>query len=249
MVPLARGVQAVSAVVFLLFGILSPGAARALDGRGYLELDAGYKTGDFGTPTTSSLISLSPTLGYVAPRYSASVTAPLLSLTQKTGGSSATETGLGDVVVRVGAVLLSETRFGFSVSGSAAAKLPTADEAKGLGTGQTDYGVFAGFHQRFMGLKFSLTGGFIVTGDPSGTSYEDIPLAGIGVSKVFGMTNVFASMEGRGAAVSGAKDPLEASLGAFHLLNKDYALTGGMTFGLNDGGPAFGAILGVIRWL
>ena len=249
MTPLARGVLLVSAVALGLFGILGPGKARALDGRGYLEIDAGYKTGDFGTPTDSRLFSLAPTLGYVAPRYSVSVTASFLSLTQKTAGASTTETGLGDLILRAGAVLLPETGGGLSISGAAAVKLPTADEAKGLGTGQSDYGGFAGLHQRLGGLKFSVTGGYIVTGDPSGTTYKDIPLAGIGVSKVFGMTNLFASLEGRGATVSGAKDPIEASLGAFHLLNKDYALTGGVTFGLNDGGPAFGATIGVVRWL
>jgi hypothetical protein len=249
MTPQARGVLFASAVALGLFGVLVPGTARALEGRGYLEVDAGYKTGDFGTPTDSRLFSLAPTLGYVAPRYSVSVTAPFLSLTQKTAGTSTTETGFGDVVVRAGAVLLAETSGGLSVSGTGALKLPTADEARGLGTGKADYGGFVGLHQRLRGLKLSLNGGYIVTGDSSGTSYKDIPLAGIGVSKVFGMTNVYASLEGRGATVSGAKDPLEASLGAFHLLNKDYALAGGVTFGLNDGGPAFGATIGVVRWL
>ena len=249
MVPLKTRVLVVAASVFVLFGALGPGAARALDGRGYLELDAGYKTGDFGTPTTASLFFLAPTLGYVASRYDVSVTVPILSLTEKTSGSSTTETGLGDVVVRAGAVLLAENCAGLSINGAAAVKLPTADEAKRLGTGQTDYGVFAGIHQRLLGLKLSLTGGYVVTGDPAGTTYKDIPLAGIGVSKVYGTTNVFASLEGRGATVSGAKNPIEASVGAFHLFNKDYALTGGVTVGLNNGGPAFGATLGVVRWL
>jgi hypothetical protein len=71
----------------------------------------------------------------------------------------------------------------------------------------------------------------------------------MGVSKILGATNVYATLEGRGATVSGAKDPVEASLGAFHLLNRDYSLVGGVTLGLNDGGPAFGASLGVVRWL
>lgn len=197
----------------------------------------------------STLFSLVPTLGYVTPRYNVSATAPLLSLALKTSGSSETETGLGDVILRAGALLLRETSGGSSISCAAAVKLPTADDAKGLGTGQTDYGVFAGLHQKLLGLKLSVTGGYIFTGEPPGFSYKDIPLAGIGVSKVFGLTNVFASLEGRGATVSGAEDPLEASLGAFHLFNRDYALTGNVTFGLNNGGPAFGATIGVVRWL
>lgn len=249
MAALTSGVRTARAALLALGGLLAPAMSMAVEGRGYVELDGGYKTGDFGTSTTSSLFSLSPTLGYITPRYNVSVTAPLLSLTLDTSGVRSTETGLGDVVLRAGAVLVPETGGGSSVSGAIAVKLPTADEANGLGSGETDYGVFAGLHHRFMGLRLSLTGGYIVTGDPADFSYKDTPLAGVGVSKVFRMTNVFASLEGRGAAVAGADDPLEASVGAFHLLNTDYALTGSVTFGLNDGGPAFGAMLGVVRWL
>lgn len=55
--------------------------------------------------------------------------------------------------------------------------------------------------------------------------------------------------KGGGLTIAGAKDPVEASFGAFHLLNRDYSLMGSVTFGLNDGGQAFGATLGVVRWL
>lgn len=94
-----------------------------------------------------------------------------------------------------------------------------------------------------------MRGGYIVSGDPAGTTLDDIPLIGVGVSKLFGTTNVFASLDGRGATIPGAKDPVEASAGAFLMLNRDYSLAGGVTFGLNDGGPAFGATIGVVRWL
>lgn len=50
-----KGAPIALAALFAFWGVLAPGAVRALDGRGYLELDAGYKTGDFGTPTKSSL--------------------------------------------------------------------------------------------------------------------------------------------------------------------------------------------------
>lgn len=189
----------VSAACFVLLGVCATGAAQRWGGRGYLELDAGYRSGDFGTPTASSLLSLSPTLGYVAPRYSVSVTAPLLSLNQKTDGSSTTESGIGDVILRAGAVLLQETGGGLSINCAAAVKAPTADETRGLVTGEEDFGGFAGLSQRIWGAKLLVTGGYLVTGDPSGTSYKDIPLVGLGVSKIFGMTNVFASLEGRRA--------------------------------------------------
>lgn len=56
-------------VVVLILSLLPPLAAGAEDGRSYLDMSAGYKTGDFGTPTRSDLYYVMPTLGYVAPRY------------------------------------------------------------------------------------------------------------------------------------------------------------------------------------
>jgi hypothetical protein len=248
MSAISKASPALLAVAFVFFGLLAPAAAPALEGRGYLELDAGYKAGDFGTPTNSTLFSLSPTLGFVAPRYQVSVTAPLVSIVQETGGTSATEVGVGDVVLRAGALPFPETG-GFSASVAAAVKIPTADEGRGLGTGEPDYGGFLGLHQQLGGMKLSLAGGYIVTGDPPGSTLEDVPLVGLGVSKVLGATDFYASLERRGATISGAKDPVEASIGAFHLVNRHYSLLGGITFGLNDGGPALGATLGVVRWL
>ncbi len=62
----------VYALLILCF-IFPPYGASAQEGRGYLDISGGYKTGDFGTPTTSDLWYFSPTLGYVAPWYDFSV--------------------------------------------------------------------------------------------------------------------------------------------------------------------------------
>jgi hypothetical protein len=235
-------------LLILLLLIFLPYGASAQEGRGYLDISGGFKTGDFGTPTTSDLWYFSPTFGYVAPRYDFSVTAPYLSLTNETGGVSTTESGIGDIILRGGAVLLPEGSGRLSVNGSLALKLPTADETKGLGTGETDYGAFLALHQRFDQFKLSLMGGYIKVGDPPQTTYNDISLYGVGISRVWGRTNLSASFEGRRATVPGVKNPQEINLGFFHVLNADYAIKGGTFFGLNDGGPDFGLNAGIVKW-
>ena len=235
-------------VLFILFFIFLPYGASAQEGRGYLDISGGYKTGDFGTPTTSDLWYFSPTVGYVTPRYDFSVTLPYLSLRNETGGVSSTESGIGDIIIRGGAVLLPEGSGGLSVNGSLALKLPTADETKGLGTGETDYGAFLALHQRLDQFKFSLMGGYIKVGDPPQTTFNDIFLYGVGISRVLGRTNLSASFEGRRAIVAGEKNPQEINLGFFHVLNEDYAIKGGTFFGLNDGGPGFGLNAGIVKW-
>ena len=143
-------------VVVLILSLLPPLAAGAEDGRSYLDMSAGYKTGDFGTPTRSDLYYVMPTLGYVAPRYDVSVAVPYLSMSNKTNGATTSESGIGDVILRGGRVFVPEGRDGFSLDGALAVKLPTADKNKGLGTGETDYGVFLSLHQRFDKTKLSL---------------------------------------------------------------------------------------------
>ncbi|MCK9419957.1 MAG: transporter [Nitrospirae bacterium] len=235
-------------LIVLLSAFAVPSAASADTGRGYLDLGGGYKTGDFGTPTTSSLYYLSSTIGYVAPRYDVSVTVPYLSLTNKASGQSLSESGIGDVILRGGAVFIPEGSIGFSLNGTMALKLPTADDTKGLGTGETDYGAFLGMHQRIENFKLSLTGGYIKIGDPAAINYNDIYLYGVGISRIFGRTNIAASFEGRRAMVPGAENPQEVSVGFFHVLSVDYAIRGSAFKGLNNGGPDFGMDFGIVRW-
>jgi hypothetical protein len=223
-------------------------AGHAEEGRGYLDLGGGYKTGDFGTTITSDLYYFSAVLGYVAPRYDVSITVPHLSLKNAAGGSSSTETGIGDVILRGGSVLVPEGPNGFSLNGTLAVKLPSADETRGLGTGEIDYGAFLGLHQRLEDYSLSLSGGYIKIGDPYVINYNDIPLYGIGISRLFGRTEGAVSLEGRGAMVSGAENPLEVNVGFFHVLSVDYAVRGNAFKGLNNGGPDHGIDLGIVRW-
>ena len=235
-------------LIISLSAIVAPSASSADTGRGYLELGGSYKTGDFGTPTKSNLYYFSSAIGYVAPIYDASVTVPYLSLTNRTGSQSQTESDVGDIILRVGRMLVPEGTGGLSLDGALAVKLPTADEMKGLGTGEVDLGAFIGLHQRLGGVKVSLNGGYIKVGDPPRVNYIDIYLFGIGISKIFGFTELHTSFEGRRAIVPGAKDPREITAGFFHVLNVDYAIKGSVFTGLNNGGPDFGTNLGVVRW-
>ena len=239
---------AVHLVIALTLILLLPLVAGAETGRSYLEMSGGYKTGDFGTPTRSDLYYVSPTLGYVTPQYDVSVTVPYLYLVNKTGSATTSESGIGDIILRGGRVLLPEDDEGISLDGALAVKLPTADENKGLGTGAADYGAFAGLHKRIESVKFSLTGGYIIIGDHPPVTYNNIFVYGIGVSKRFKRTEVYTSFEGRQSAISGAKDPQEIHFGFFHILSRNYSLKGSTFFGLNDGGPAFGFELGIVKW-
>ncbi len=233
--------------VLILIGIM-PITAWAAEGRGYLDMTGGYKTGDFGTPTTSDLFYLSPALGYVTPRYDVSIAFQYLFLTNKTAGQSTTEDGIGDIYLHGGYVFLPETDYGYSLYGSVSLKLPTADKDKGLGTGETDYGGFLGAGKRIGQNRFTLSAGYIFVGSPAGVNFNNVYVYDIGYARIFALTELLVWYEGRGAMVSGAKSPQEINVGFFHLLNKDYSIKGSSFVGLNNGGPDFGLNLGLVRW-
>ena len=244
-----HGILAVHTIFVLwLLCIFIPPTAIAAEGHAYIELDSGYNTGDFGTPTRYGLYYFTPVFGYLSPAYGFSVATPYLRLTSKTGGQSTTETGMGDIILRGDMALISEGKSGFSLDGAMAVKLPTADEAKGLGTGETDYGTFVSLHQRFQEIKFSFMAGYIKTGDPSSFDYNDIYLYGFGVSRLFGRTNIYSSFEGRRSIIPGTKNPQELVFGFFYILNNWYSLKGNVSFGLNDGTQDFGSNIGLLRW-
>lgn len=237
-------VRAVRLLLAVFISLIMPQQVSAQDGRGYIEIDAGYKTGDFGTPTRADLLYLSTAFGYIAPAWDVSATAPYLVLSS----GNASESGIGDIILRVGRVLVPEGESGLSLDGALAVKVPTADEMKGLGTGETDYGSFLGLHQRLGRFKVSFNGGYIKVGDPPRVNYNDIYLYAVGISRIFGNTDLYTSFEGRRAVVPGTKNPQEINVGFFHVLNADYAIKGTAFSGLNDGGPDFGISLGLVRW-
>jgi len=124
--------------------------------------------------------------------------------------------------------------------GALAVKLPTADDTKGLGTGETDFGAFLNGHKRVGDVKFSLLGVYIKVGSSPNVTYNDIFLYGFGISKIFGFTELYVSFEGKRATIPDTQNPQEIHAGIFHVLSKDYAIKGHTFVGLNNGGPDFG---------
>lgn len=221
--------------------------------RGYLDVSGGYKTGDFGTLTRSNLYYFAPAVGYVSQRYDFSVTVPFLSLTNETSGvQKTTENGIGNIILRGGIVLVPEMDNGLSLNGALAVKLPTTDEAaRGLGSGKTDYGAFLSLHQRIdktTRTKLSFMAGYIKIGDSPTFNFNNIYVYAIGISRVFGRTDIYMSFEGRRSVIPDAQNPQEVNFGFFHILNKDYSFKGSTFFGLNNGGPDLGLDLGFVRW-
>ncbi len=210
------------------------------------------KQGDFGTPVTSRLGLAYGSLGYASDRFDLSLSVPYLSLRTSGGGQDDIETGLGDLLLRGVRRLVPETEGGFSLDGVVAVKLPTADSAKGLGTGQTDIGGFMGLHQRWDRLQATLMGGW-VKGSTAGslepvTTANGAYSAGAGLAYLGNRGRYSVGFQVRGAQYAGHPAPREATLDVFRIIAPRLAMRGSLVLGLNDGSPRTSLGIGVVYW-
>lgn len=210
----------------------------------YAGVDLGYSAGDFGTGVDSQLTSLTFTLSAVDTATDISVAVPLLNLTTDGVG---TESGPGDITLRAA----HRTPVGEATSayGALSLTLPTGDDDVGLGSGATDVGAAAGLTRDFGANRALISIGYIVTGESSAIERDDVALAGVGAAHRYSRGSVYASFDARTAAFAGADEPREISLGGFHVVSSTLAFTFHTFRGLNDGGPDYGATLGMVqRW-
>ena len=224
--------------VVALCGVI-PAAAQ-----GYLGIDAGIQRGAFGTSVTTTASSLSLSVGWFDNDYDVSVTVPLVRMSDDLG---AEETGLGDVVVRAGLGNLYRNAEGVALDGSVSIKLPTADENKNLGSGETDIGGFISLRKQWSSFSATLGAGYLLVGDPAGTDYNNVALVSFGVSKRLSSGGMFVSLDTRSAATAGTDDPRELSLGGYYVMNAHYAFSGSAFVGLSDGSADYGANLGWLK--
>lgn len=235
-----------AAVLFVC--LLWTASAAAAGGRTYLAVDAGYRSGDFGTDTTFSLFHLTPAIGYASDTWEAGLSVPVYSLQADGNLGTQTESGIGDVLIRAGRRIVSEKKTGIELTGSVAVKLPTADEEKGLGTGETDYGAFMLLNKHFDTIALIAQVGYLVRGDASIQAYNDTPMYAVGISKSFNRSQVAAIYESSGEFVDGAEAARSIAVSGFRVLNPRYAVRGDLSFGLSDGADDLGMSIGLIRW-
>jgi outer membrane putative beta-barrel porin/alpha-amylase len=158
-----------------------------------------------------------------------------------------TESGLGDIVASAFYGLSDERSTGLGIDLGLKVKLPTADEAKGLGTGETDYSVQADF---FKPLGGALTGfgslGYRWYGDPPGVDLRNVAYGAIGVSyRMSAETTVGAAYDYRPRITTGGSTISEVTAFWSQRMSREWKLQLYGVVGLSDGSPdaGIGALL------
>jgi hypothetical protein len=156
------------------------------------------------------------------------------------------ETGAGDARLGFQVVALKDTRAQPALAFAYSAKLPTASEEKGLGTGRFDHKLALLVSKKFGKTDLDFNGALLINGREGEPGWDHGGLAAFDVSREFG------EHWGLEAEVSGMSldDALPRGLYALGAANyrvsKRLRLDWGARFGLNPAAPRFGLLGGVV---
>ncbi len=251
-----------SVVIAVALIVLCVSPVRAEDDpRWSFATSVNYSVGDYGTGKDTTFVYVPFTLG-VTPldRFTLSLTVPFVRQTTqtvvRTGGGVAvrrgqqgkqTEEGVGDILLKGSYIVLREQPLLPEVAPYLTLKFPTADEDRGLGTGEFDETVGVDVGKRLVGGLSGFLGlSYTFVGEPSGTDLRDTFGWRVGAAyTVIQPLSVFASLEGATAITPGQEDPLELRAGAEFTLTKTLGLTGSVMKGLSDGSADWGISAGL----
>lgn len=235
--------------------------ADAAQGDFKLGLGMEYTTGDYGTGQDTDILYVPVRFQYMPGRWIFGITVPYIEITGNgdvTGGSSgpivtnrgratgagrSTQSGLGDVILRVSYAIVQETRNAPLIDLTGKIKVPTADEDKGLGTGEFDYTFQVDVSKKFGKITPFGTLGYQLLGESGGAiNLNDVFLFSLGATYAASNTlSVGLKYDYREATTANSGEKSELSPYAVFKMSKSVSLNLYGIYGLEDGSPDYGA--------
>lgn len=232
------------------------GIAAAQDYTWQVESSMTYLTGKYGTDQDTSLIYVPVTVKRFLNKGDVSLIVPYIDMNTDGGmtvidgtvvpGNGSGGSGLGDVSLKGRYNWIEQNDKLPFVDLVARLKFPTADEDKGLGTGEFDMGFGVELSRRFENdyIGFAdLTYTFI--GDPPDVEYDNRIDADLGVGYQFTpelMGSV--SYDFRSAISSSSSDAHSLSFLGNYKISPQVRTYGMIEVGLSDGAPDYGITVG-----
>lgn len=213
-----------------------------------------YTSGDYGGGSDTELLVIPVTGSYAVDRWTFKATIPYVRVSGpadvvpelgpigrpgiRPGGGTAS--GLGDITLGATYAALTEPDLP-NVDLTAKVKLGTADDDKGLGTGESDLMFQADVHQTIGRWTPFGTLGYRFLGDPNGVDLKDgFYLAGGASYQLDEKTDVGALLDWRQRVVSGIDDVAELVGFVGRKLDEQWKAQGYVLGGLTDASPDYG---------
>lgn len=237
----------------VLFGVaLFPFPAASSDFRWQTGVSLTYLSGDYGTDETTKMLYLPFMVRRYFERSDVSVTIPYLSV-ETTGAQiiiagqvqtvgegsdvSERESGLGDIVLKWNYYLTEQNGPWPYLDLTAKLKVPTADEEKGLGTGEFDFGVGLDASYRLKEVHLLLADvAYAFVGEPEGAEYRNQLVFDVGYGyQVTEKLMLSAYYEFRNSLIESNPNPKSLMLYGSYRLRPNLRMDLTVDFGLSDG--------------
>ncbi|MBW3551139.1 MAG: transporter [Proteobacteria bacterium] len=244
--------------------LLSAGAAQAQD-RFSVGVGADYSTGDYGSDTTTEIFSVPLTAKYSSGNWTYKASIPWIRvqgdanvvpglgsvdnlnprgrgrgrvIDEPDAADTGSTSGIGDL--RLAATYSFDTGGPLGIDLTGNAKIATADEDKGLGTGAEDYGIALDLYRDFAGTLVFGGAGYTVLGDSSFIEVDSVINTNAGASWAAGNGRVGLMYDWREAVTAEADDRSEITgFYSFPVGGSRLQVYG--VGGLSDGSPEWGA--------
>jgi hypothetical protein len=230
--------------------------------QGEFTLGAGlhYSSGDYGLGTTTRITMLAATGSYQNGPWVYKATVPYLEVSGAStvlpgtgpvrGGAATTrtESGLGDIVLSATYEAYYDRATTLGIDLTAKLKLATADERRGLGTGEHDVAFAADGHRTFD--RVTAFGGiaYYVLGDAPGAPLDNVWGANLGASyRLDARDSAGAMLEGRERVAPGTSRQRELVGFFVRKLDRSWKAQAYALIGLADGSPDWGLGLSLAR--
>lgn len=210
---------------------------------GVLQVEYGYD-GNFRADDFRAQQTLPLALRYAATSRLL-VEFDLGTLASETDQTGVRMTGIGDTRLGFQVVALKDTEEHPALAFAYYIKLPSASEAKGLGTGRVDHRILVLISRKFGEVDMDVNGAYLIVGREQASGWVT------GGQGALSFSGQFKNGFGLQGELSGQTKDDEQPQGLFALgaltyqLNRRLQFDAGMRFGLNPDAPRFGVFAGV----
>jgi hypothetical protein len=215
-----------------------------------------YSTGTYGTGIETEITSIPFIVNYETGDWIFKATVPYVEIkgadnvrtgvgpVAPTADSVRTVSGLGDVTVSAIRTFFLDNQTGFDLGGKV--KLATADDEKGLGTGENDYWLLADVYRKIGSVIYFGGVGYGMLGDSPELQLKNVVSANLGASfKVNEAASVGATFDTRTESTEGGFAQREVTAFYMHKLGGGYRLQAYALKGFSDGSPDWGGGLNI----
>lgn len=240
---------------------LGPFGARGADNHKWqLGLAYSYSSGEYGSDSTTKLTYIPVGVKRYFSWGDLSLTVPYVGVSTKSGatviqgeivptgnGEESSESGLGDTLVKGRYFAVEENGNLPYIDLALRLRIPTADEDKGLGSGDPDV-TFSTELTKTVGTSGFAMGelGYTLVTDSLDLELDNRFLYSLGYAHQVGEKAMLSSyLDGRTSASSGADDPLSLLFMAEYRFRPNLRFDLMLEWGLSDGSPDTGVMLGV----